>query len=96
MINVEDFGKSIRVTGRPAQVAMEFELAARTVRETFCKYLGEENGNVFFNEIIAHAKKTDTEMEKEYELIRKENPEFAEKFEHSPVMQELLNCLGEA
>lgn len=48
MIIVEDFGKSIKVTGRPEQVAMELELAVRTVREAFCKYLGEENGNIFF------------------------------------------------
>ncbi len=96
MIIVEDFGKSIKVTGRPEQVAMELELAVRTVREAFCKYLGEENGNIFFDEIIAHAKRKDVELEKEYELIRKENPEFVKEFEYSPVMQELMKCLGEA
>lgn len=96
MINVEDFGTSIRVTGRPEQVAMELELAARTVREVFCKYLGEENGNIFFDEIIAHAKRKDVELEKEYELIRKENPEFVEEFERSSVIQDLNECFGKA
>ena len=27
---------------------------------------------------------------------RKENPEFVKEFEYSPVMQELMKCLGEA
>ena len=65
MINVEDFGTSLKIDGIPEQIAMELELAVRTVREAFCKYLGEENGNIFFDEIIAHAKRKDVELEKE-------------------------------
>ncbi len=94
MINVEDFGKSVKVTGHPEQVALEFELAARTVRGAFCKYMGEERGNIFFEEILANAKKTDAEMEEEFELIKKENPEFVKEFENSPALQSLRDCFG--
>lgn len=96
MISVEDFGKSVKITGHPEQVAMEFELVARVVRGDFCKYMGKELGNAFFEYILANAKKTEAELEEEFELIKKENPEFVEEFERSSVIQDLNECFGKA
>lgn len=96
MINVEDFGTSLKIDGIPEQIAMELTVAARGVRKVFCENLGEEQGNEFFEFILDTVKKTDAEVSEEAERLKKKNPEFAEEIEHSPVAQELRKCLGEA
>lgn len=96
MINVEDFGTSLKIDGIPEQIAMELTVAARGVREIFCENLGEEQGNEFFESILDIAKKTDAEVSEEAERLMRKNPELVEEIEHSPVMQELMKCLGEA
>jgi len=95
MINVDDFGKSIRITGHPEQVAMEFEFVARAVRTTFCDWMGDSAGDAVYKEILAMAEKSEDEITDEYQRIRTENPELAEAFDHSKVMQDLRDCLGE-
>lgn len=96
MINVDDFGKSIKITGHPEQIAMEFEYAARTVRAIFCDYMGDAAGEAFYKEILAMAEKSEDEITEEYHRIRVENPELAEKFDHSKAMQALQDCLDRA
>lgn len=96
MINVEDFGTSLKIDGIPEQIAMELTVAARGVRKVFCENWGEEQGNEFFEFILDTVKKTDAEVSEEAERLKKKNPEFAEEIEHSPVAQELRKCLGEA
>lgn len=80
MIMIGDFGKSVKINGRPEQVALELETAARTVREAFVKRLGEGNGNDFFETVIANARLTDSERDAEADalLCRREieNPEL--------------------
>lgn len=96
MINVDDFGKSIRITGHPEQVAMEFEFVARAVRTTFCDWMGDSAGDAIYKEILAMAEKSEDEITDEYQRIRAENPELAEAFEHSPVLQSLMDCIDKA
>ena len=96
MINVEDFGTSLKIDGIPEQIAMELTVAARGVREVICENLGEEQGNEFFEFILDTVKKTDAEVSEEAERLLRKNPELAEEIKHSPVTQRLRKCLGEA
>lgn len=93
MIVIGDFGKSVKITGHPEQVALELEIAARTIRETYCRALGEEIGNDFFEEIIAAAKLTDKERDAEArEIWRRtemESPELIHVLDASPLMKDL-------
>lgn len=92
MIIVGDFMESIQITGHPEQVAMEFEFAARAVRTTFCNWMGDDAGDTFYKYILAMAEKSEDEIAEMYQHIREENPELAEKFDHSKVMQDLQDC----
>lgn len=65
MINVEDFGTSLKIDGIPEQIAMELTVAARGVREVFVRTWGEEQGNEFFEFILDTVKKTDAEVSEE-------------------------------
>ena len=65
MINVEDFGTSLKIDGIPEQIAMELTVAAWGVREVFVRTWGEEQGNEFFEFILDTVKKTDAEVSEE-------------------------------
>lgn len=94
MIVVEDFSKSVKITGYPEQIAMEFEDAARVVREALCARLGKDKGNVFFEFIIVNSRKNKSEADADAVEIRHrleaEDPELVKMFDSSPVMDELI------
>lgn len=49
MINVEDFGTSLKIDGIPEQIAMELTVAARGVREIFVRIWEKSRGMSFLN-----------------------------------------------
>ena len=76
-----DFGKETRISGSPAQIAVELEALMRKTRFALCESLGESGGMNFYEEFIRLSELDDSQR---YELFAeeiskawRENPEIA-------------------
>lgn len=85
MIQVENFGKAVRITGSADQIAMEFEVITKEVRNAFSKILGEEAGNDLYGITLSYAEMDEDERDRcakaELDRAKEENPQLFREFQ---------------
>ena len=85
-------GKQCKVKGSPVQLASEAASILHGLRESFHKYLGEEEGEVFFQEVIKVSQLSDEEIQKEHDAMK---AELLNRRELLDLFKDLVKGLGE-
>ena len=78
-----ELGKETKISGHPAQIAVELEDLMRAVRNAMCKTLGEVEGLNMYEEIIVCAQMSEEQrnkyVEDKIERTYAENPKLAKE-----------------